>query len=88
MNDFEEVKRREAEALAEKQRLEEEARLVELRSRYPRNAVISTIKGIEINVCLLSEDDKVVTYKKTKTKKSPIYNMNKSNIKEIKYIND
>ena len=88
MNDFEEVKRREAEALAEKQRLEEEARLVELRSRYPRNAVISTIKGIEINVCLLSEDDKVVTYKKTKTKKSPIYNMDKSNIKEIKYIND
>lgn len=88
VNDFEELKRKKAEALAEKQRLEEEARLAELRSRYPRNAVISTIKGVEINVCLLSEDDNVITYKKAKTKNSPIFSMDRSNIKEIKYNND
>ncbi len=88
MNDFEELKRKKAEALAEKQRQEEEARLAELRRRYPRNAVISTIKGVEINVCLLSENDNVITYKKAKTKKSPIFSMDRSNIKEIKYNND
>lgn len=88
ITEFEELKRREAEALAEKQRLEEESRLAELRSRYPKEAVILTTKGVEINVILLSENDKVVTYKKTKTKKSPIYNMDRTYIKEIIYNND
>lgn len=88
ITDFEELKRREAEALAEKQRLEEEERLAELRSRYPKEAVISTKKGLEINAILLFENEEVVTYKKSKTKKSPIYNMDRANIKEIRYNND
>lgn len=88
MNTFEDLKRREAEELAEKMRLEEEARLAELRNRYPKDAIIMTQKNMEIRVSLLSENDDVVTYKKVGLKNSPVFNMDKTNIKEIKYINE
>ena len=85
LNDFAEIKRKKEEALAEQRRQEEEARLAELRSRYPKDATIKTVKNLTINVSLLSEDDEVVTYKKKGTDKSPIFHMNRTNIKEIMY---
>ena len=88
MNTFEDLKRREAEELAEKKRLEEEARLAEIRNRYPKDAIIKTQKNLDIRVSLLSENDDVVRYKKTNLKNSPIFNMDKTNIKDIKYINE
>ena len=88
MNSFEELKRREEEALAEKLRLEEEARLAELRSKFPKDAIVKTIKNVNIKVVLLSEDDNGVTYRKAGIKNSPIYNMDRTNIKDIEYINE
>lgn len=88
MNTFEDLKRREAEALAEKKRLEEEARLAEIRNRYPKDAIIKTQKNLDIKVSLLSENDAFVRYKKTNLKNSPIFNMDRTNIKEIKIINE
>lgn len=85
LNDFETIKRMREEALAEKRRQEEEARLAELRSRYPRNATIKTIKNVSISVSLLTETDEVVTYKKSGQGNGPIYHMNRNNIKEIMY---
>lgn len=88
MNTFEDLKRREAEEIAEKKRLEEEARLAEIRNRYPKDAIIKTQKNLDIRVSLLSENDDFVRYKKTNLKNSPIFNMDKANIKEIKIINE
>lgn len=85
LNDFETIKRMREEALAEKRRQEEEARLAELRSRYPKNATIKTIKNVSISVSLLKETDEVVTYKKSGQGNGPIYHMNRNNIKEIMY---
>ena len=83
LNDFVTVRRMREEALAEKKRLEEEARLAELRSRYPKDAMIKTVKNVAINVSLLSETDEFVTYKKANQDNSPIYHMNRANIKEL-----
>ena len=85
LNDFESIKRMREETLAEKRRQEEEARLAELRSRYPKDATIKTIKNVSINVSLLTETDEVVTYKNSGQGNGPIYHMNKANIKEIMY---
>ena len=85
LNDFESIKRMREEALAEKRRQEEEARLAELRRRYPKDATIKTIKNISISVCLLSETDEEVTYKKSGQGNGLIYHMNRTNIKEIMY---
>lgn len=85
LNDFAEIKRKKEEALEEKRRLEEEARLAELRSRYPKDATIKTIKNLTIQVSLISEEDDVVTYKKKGIDNSPIYHMNRVNIKELMY---
>ena len=83
LNDFETIKRMREEALAEKKRQEEETRLAELRSRYPKDATIKTVKNLTINVSLLSETDEFVTYKKIDLKNSPVYQMNRTNIKEL-----
>lgn len=83
LNDFETIKRMREEALAEKKRLEEEARLAELRSRYPKDATIKTVKNVTINVSLLSETEELVTYKKLGKNNSPIYHMNRTNIEEL-----
>ena len=85
LNDFEAIRRQKEEVLAEKRRQEEEARLAELRSRYPKDASIKTIKNITIKVRLLSEADELVTYKKSGQENGPIYHMNRTNIKEIMY---
>lgn len=85
LNDFETLRKQKEAALAEQRRLEEEARLVELRNSYPKDAIIKTIKNLTIRVSLLSEDDDKVTYKKSDQKGSPIYHMDKTNIKEIQY---
>lgn len=85
LNDFESIKRMREEALAEKRRQEEEARLAELRNRYPKDATIKTIKNVSISVCLLTETDEVVTYKKSGQGNGPVYHMNRTNIKEIMY---
>lgn len=85
LNDFETIKRLKEEALAEKRRQEEAARLAELRSRYPKDATIKTIKNLSINISLLSESDEVVTYKKVGQENGPIYHMNRANIKEIMF---
>lgn len=87
INSFEEQKQKEAEALAEKLRSEEEARQAELRNRYPKNAVIKTLKNLDVRVSILSENNGVITYKKTNLKNSPVFNMDRSNIKEVIYIN-
>lgn len=83
LNDFETIKRMREEALAEKKRQEEEARLAELRSRYPKDATIKTVKNVTINVSLLSEMEEFVTYKNLGQKNSPVYHMNRTNIKEL-----
>lgn len=83
LNDFETIKRLKEEALAEKRR--QAARLAELRSRYPKDATIKTIKNLSINISLLSESDEVVTYKKVGQENGPIYHMNRANIKEIMF---
>jgi hypothetical protein len=85
LNDFETIKRVKEEALAEKRRQEEEARLAELRSRYPKDASIKTIKNNTIKVSLLSETEDVITYKRKEQEKGPIYHMNRTNIKEIMF---
>ena len=85
LNDFETIKRLKEEALAEKRRQEEEARLAELRSRYPIDASIKTIKNNTIKVSLLSETEDVITYKRKEQEKGPIYHMNRTNIKEIMF---
>ena len=85
LNDFETIKRLKEEALAEKRRQEVAARLAELRSRYPKDATIKTIKNLSINISLLSESDEVVTYKKVGQENGPIYHMNRANIKEIMF---
>lgn len=82
-NDFETIRKLKEEALAEKQRQEEEARLAELRSRYPKDATIKTVKNITIKISLLSESDEVVIYKREGQENGPIYHMNRTNIKEI-----
>lgn len=83
MNDFEKIRRMKEEALEAKQRQEEEARLAELRSRYPKDATIRTIKNVTINVSLLTEAEEIVTYKKSEQPNGPIYCMDRTNIKEI-----
>ena len=83
LNDFAIIRRMREEALAEKKRQEEEARLAELRSRYPKDATIKTVKNVTINVSLLSETDEYVTYKKLGQKNSPVYHMNRTNIEEL-----
>ena len=83
LNDFATIRRMREKALAEKKRLEEEARLAELRSRYPKDAIIKTVKNVTINVSLLSETEEYVTYKKLGQKNSPVYHMNRTNIKEL-----
>ena len=85
LNDFETIRRIQEEALAEKRRQEEKARLAELRSRYPKDATIKTIKNASISVSLITETDEVVTYKKSGQGNGPIYHMNRENIKEIMY---
>ena len=85
LNDFEAIKRMREEALAEKKRQEEEARLAELRSRYPKDVTIKTVKNVTINVSLLSETEDFVTYKGVGKENSPIYHMNRTNIKEIMF---
>lgn len=82
-NDFETIRKLKEEALAEKRRQEEEARLAELRSRYPKDATIKTVKNITIKISLLSESDEVVIYKREGQENGPIYHMNRANIKEI-----
>lgn len=84
MNDFEEVKRKEAEAEAERKRIEEEAQRKALQNQYPKDATIRTIKNQSINVILLSENDEEITYKKKGIKNSPVFHMNKTKIKDIK----
>ncbi len=84
INDFETVRRKKEEALAEQRRLEEEARLAEIRARYPKNATIVTKQGTHLNVSLIWENDQLVAYKKTNLKKSPTFCMDKTNIKELK----
>ena len=83
LNDFATIRRMREEALAEKKRQEEEARLAELRSRYPKDATIKTVKNVTINVSLLSETEEFVTYKKLGQKNSPIFHMNRTNIEEL-----
>lgn len=83
LNDFATIRRMREEALAEKKRQEEEARLAELRSRYPKGATIKTVKNVTINVSLLSETEEFVTYKKLGQKNSPIFHMNRTNIEEL-----
>lgn len=85
LNDFESIKRMREQALAEKRRKEEEARLAELRSRYPKDATIKTIKNVTISVSLLTETDELVTYKKSGQGNGPVYHMNRTNIREIMY---
>ena len=72
LNDFAIIRRMREEALAEKKRQEEEARLAELRSRYPKDATIKTVKNVTINVSILSETEEYVTYKKLGQKNSPV----------------
>ena len=43
----------------------------------------ATVKNLTINVSLLSETDEFVTYKKIDLKNSPVYQMNRTNIKEL-----
>ena len=83
LNDFATIRRMREEALAEKKRQEEEARLAELRSRYPKDATIKTVKNVTINVSILSETEEYVTYKKLGQKNSPVYHMNRTNIEEL-----
>ena len=87
INDFEEIKRKQAEAEAERLRLEEEKRQAELRNRYPKDANIWTQKNSEFGIILLSEDEEEIIYQKKGLKKSPVFHMNKSNIKSITYNN-
>ena len=85
MNDFETLKRKEAEAEAERKRLEEEALEEALRNQFPKDAAIRTIKNMNINVIVLSDNDEEVTYKKKGMKNSPVFHMKKTNIKDLKY---
>lgn len=85
LNDFETVRLAKEAALKEKLRQEEEARLAELRSRYPKAATIKTIKNVTLRVNLLSEDEKVVTYTRTEKTNGLVYHMDRSNIKDIMY---
>mgnify|MGYP006872987708 CR=1 FL=1 len=84
INDFESVRRKAAEAQAEKQRMEE-ARLAAIRNQYPKNAVITTKRGIGIKASILMENDEYVTYKKTTLKSSPVFNIDRDKIKKITF---
>ena len=85
LNDFETIRLAKEAALKEKLRLEEEARLAELRSRYPKEATIKTIKNVIFRVSILSENDEFVTYERMDKTGGPVYHMDKSNINEILY---
>ena len=82
LNDFAIIRRMREEALAEKKRQEEEARLAELRSRYPKDATIKTVKNVTINVSILSETEEYVTYKKLGQKNSTVYYKHRTNIEK------
>ena len=85
LNDFESIRLAKEAALKEKLRLEEEAKLAELRSRYPKEVTIKTTKNVTLRVNLLSEGDKDVTYKRVERPNGPVYHMDRTNIKEISY---
>lgn len=85
LNDFETLRKQKEAALAEQRRLAEEARLEELRKSYPKTAIIKTIKNLTIKVSLLTENEQKVTYKRSEQKNSPVYHMDRTNIKDIIY---
>jgi len=87
MNDFEEIKRKQAEAEVERLRQEEAARQEEMRNQYPKDASIWTQKNQEFGIILLSEDDEEICYQKKGMKNSPVFRMKRANIKEITYNN-
>lgn len=87
INDFETIRQKKEKALEEQRRQEEEARLAEIRARYPKDAVITTKQGTKMTVSLLWENEQTIAYKKTNLKKSPIFCMDRTNIKEL-IIND
>lgn len=82
LNDFESVKQKREKELAEQRRLEEEARLEELRAHYPKDVTITTVRNLKIEASLLWEDSNSIVYRRNQ-KNSPVYCMDRSNIKEV-----
>ena len=85
INDFETLKRLKEEEL-EKKKAEEDAIKKELWLKsFPKSATIITKKEIVVNAIVISDNGKVIEYKRTSMDNSPIFIMNRDDIQDVFY---
>ena len=85
ITDFDTLKREKAQELARQKAREEEAKKEAWLKSFPKSATIITKKEIVINAIVLSDDEKVITYKKVSLPKSPIFKMDREHIQDVFY---